>query len=352
MALRESEERAQAILWAIPDRIFLFSENGRYLACHARSDNDILLPREQLIGKRLHEVVRRPLADAYLEAFRKISESGEPQTIEYDLELHGKLIHNEARIVKSGENKFLAVVRDVTERKRAEMRLRESQEELKRSHAQIRQLAGRLMKAQEEERRTIARELHDDLNQQLAAIAILLSTLRQQAAGAQPIAEQLVRAQRQTNRIANAVRTLSHQLHPPALQHAGLPAALESIVGEFNAAYNTAVALTISHPFPALSDDVAICIYRVAQESLKNIGKHSQARRVQMDLSAEASGVTLSVSDDGCGFDIDRARGSRGLGLISMAERVGLLQGVFKLETRPGAGTWIRASLPAGSETL
>jgi PAS domain S-box-containing protein len=229
---------------------------------------------------------------------------------------------------------------DVTERKRAEHELRESGE-------RVRVLAGRLITAQEEERRRIARDLHDDLNQKMAALSIEISSLRLQLPpSAEGVSEKLDLLQSRTSRLVEDIRELSHEIHPAAFEHTGLVPALTSMAAQLKRLEDVDVQLDLPGTPPEIPPNVAICIYRVAQESIRNVVRHSGIRCVHVALITDLCSVTLEVRDSGRGFDVHRARANGGLGLISIEERVRLLDGSVELESRPGAGTVLRVGIP------
>lgn len=239
---------------------------------------------------------------------------------------------------------------DITETKRAQEALRKSEEKLRSSHAQIRQLAGHLITAQERERRHLARELHDDLNQQLAAIAISLSNIRHELPASSALAHQLEQIQKRANQIADSIRTLSHQLHPAVLEHGGLVVALRSLIDEFSNLSSLSVHLELPECLEPIPKEPAICIFRIVQEALRNVYKHAQATAGTVKLSQHNGSLHLVIADNGVGFDPESAPTSGGLGLISMAERVHLLRGAFEVRTNPGDGTAVHVSVPIEAE--
>jgi PAS domain S-box-containing protein len=238
--------------------------------------------------------------------------------------------------------------RDITVQKRAELALRESQEALRRSRDQIQDLAGRLISAQEEERRRISRELHDDLHQKIAALAIAISSLQRRLPNdAGRIRDDVARLQRRTIMLADDIRRLSHDLHPAILEHAGLVTALRSHVAKFSEDTGVEVDLHVGSGADEIPPDLALCLYRVAQEALRNTAKHSGSRHARIALVRRDGAVELSVCDDGTGFMVpDAPEPPGGLGLVSISERVRLLQGRLDVRSAPGEGTEVLVRLP------
>ncbi len=220
------------------------------------------------------------------------------------------------------------------------------------SAAHIRDLAGRLMTAQEEERRRIAGDLHDDVSQDLAALSIALSALGKEIEGDRPeLVREVARLHERTVGAANAVRLLSHELHPGVLQYAGLGAALRSYCRNFEREHGLAVTFWASDDLAALAPSAALCLYRVTQEALGNVARHAHAREVRVTLEREGGDVVLTIVDDGTGFDLPAARARGGLGLISLDERVRLARGRLMIDTKPQGGTALRVVVPLSEET-
>jgi PAS domain S-box-containing protein len=236
---------------------------------------------------------------------------------------------------------------DITERRRAEQTLRENETALRASYARIQDLAGRLITAQESERSRIARDLHDDINQQLAGLSIAFSNVKRrlQKRGDATLQDEINRMQQRTIELADVIRNLSHELHPGVLQHAGLVAALKGHCADFASQQGIEIALSTDDSVGGLPDAVALCLYRVAQEALRNIAAHSGARNARVTLRFTEDVLELIISDDGRGFNLAEVRGLRGLGLISLEERVRLIGGSLTINTEPQRGTEVRAQV-------
>jgi len=234
---------------------------------------------------------------------------------------------------------FVSQVQDITERKRGEEALRTSRQA-------VLALAGRLISAHEEERRRIARELHDGLGQDVAALAIALSNLRRRPATPEPVVQTLNELLARTNDLANSLRALSHDLHPAWIEHVGLVSALKSFVAEFSGLSGLDIALTTPDGDEGIPGDVRICVFRVAQESIRNVARHSGAKRTEVSLAVRDGFLRLVIRDDGRGFDVAGVRQGAGLGLISIEERVRLVRGRATVTSRPGRGTEVLVTIP------
>jgi signal transduction histidine kinase len=204
-----------------------------------------------------------------------------------------------------------------------------------------------LISTQEDERSRIARDLHDDVSQQLAGVSIMLSSLRRTLRRSAPLeAEAAVAAlQERTTSLAEAIRRVSHELHPGTLEHVGLAAALRQHCGEVQRHHGLTVNFTAENDLDELDFPVALCLYRVTQEALTNIVRHARATVASIVLVRVETGVTLHVADDGVGFTA-ADRSDAGLGLRSIDERVRLVSGAVLVESQPGAGTKLVVEIP------
>ena len=227
-------------------------------------------------------------------------------------------------------------------RRKAEQQVRQSEAALLTSYDRIHNLGSRLLKAQEEERSRIARELHDDISQQLAVLTIELKVLRRAAHGHDETAA--AEAVKRAEEIGTSVHDLSHRLHPARLRVLGLVEALEGLKRELS---QPDVTITFTHESvpTTLPPDLSLCLFRIVQEGLHNALKHGKARNVSVDLTGVSDGIALTIVDDGVGFDVDAAWHS-GLGLISVNERVEAIGGTFELRSSPGAGARLEVRVP------
>lgn len=340
LALRESEQRfrvmadtAPVLIWrASADRSFDFF-NKPWLEFRGRSE-------VQERGKGWIEGVHPDDRDSCLHAYDAAFDDGKP----FNFECRFQRADGKYRwLISSGVPRYdergqfagyIGSALDITDRKEIEEANRD--------------LAGRLINAQEAERTRIARDLHDDLSQQLAGIAIMLSGLKRRItrAGADADIDLTVSTlQERTATLAEAVRNLSHELHPSVLEPTGLEATLRRLCDDVERHHHIQLTLTTSGDLRALKPDVALCLFRVAQEALGNIVRHARATTVEVGLAVTPGRVGLDVTDNGIGF-VTTDRTGHGLGLRSMDERVRLAKGTFTAKSAPGHGTSVVVQIP------
>jgi signal transduction histidine kinase len=213
---------------------------------------------------------------------------------------------------------------------------------------EFQQLTGRLLEAQEAERRRIARELHDDLNQGLALLSVEIDLMaRRPPTSAAEVAQRMRELSARVKELSSAVHDLSHQLHPSKLEQLGLVAAVRGLCKELKQHHGLEVNFTHSDVPEVIPEAVALCLYRIVQEALRNVVKHSGTDRAAVELRGTPDAIRLRVSDDGVGFDPASALRNGGLGLVSMRERLHLVGGRIAIDSRPAGGTRIDISVPA-----
>jgi signal transduction histidine kinase/ligand-binding sensor domain-containing protein len=204
----------------------------------------------------------------------------------------------------------------------------------------------RLMKAQEQERMRIAGELHDGVAQEMLAVTMMLGTAKRRMPADSPAMATLDKIQQKMIQVGTDIRQISHDLHPPVLQEAGLPEAIRSYCQEFTATSGIAIGCDADEGARKLSRGAALALYRILQEALGNAVKHAGAKRMSVRLTQSDGGVTLTVSDNGVGFDRTRVAPSAGMGLVTMRERASQLGGTFDIESAPTRGTTVTVTIP------
>jgi two-component system CheB/CheR fusion protein len=234
---------------------------------------------------------------------------------------------------------------DVTEARLAEKALQQA-EILRQSQWQLRTLTAGLVEAQEEERRRVSQELHDDISQRLAALAIRLEVLHQaHSISPDELHRKLGELQQQMEELSEDLRRTARNLHPFMLTHLGLEPALRAYCEEFSKLRKFKARLIARALAQTIPPGVALCAYRVVQEALGNVAKHAEAKHAVISISSRNNVLRVAIKDDGHGFDLDHVKG-KGLGLISMEERVRHLGGIFSISPKPGDGTRIEIRIP------
>ena len=238
------------------------------------------------------------------------------------------------------------------ERRRAQIKFLQQKEELQSSAERLFEVAGRLVDSQEEERRRIAREIHDDFTQRLAVVSMKIGNLagRDRTTNSTELNAGLEDIRRATAAVANDLRDLSHQLHPAMLEMLGLVGALRAQCEDMQRARGIETEFEVSISDSDAAAHAAMCLYRVLQESLMNVAKHSGGSRTRVLLERKSDVLEMRVQDNGRGID-PAAQGSKGLGLTGMEERVRLMNGKLTVNSQPGIGTEIIVTVPAAPPT-
>ena len=358
-ALRESEERfrlladrAPVIVWTARPDTTLDYVNTTCVEFTGR-------PAEQLLNEGWLDIVHPEDLDRCLRTYVPAFEARKPFLFEYRV----RCANGDYRwLLASGVPKYgpdggftgyIGCDIDITKRKNAEERIRESQAALEASQHEIQHLAGRLIEAQDAERARIARDLHDDVSQQLAGMSIAFSGLKQrlnQSQVSEDLQEELRTLHQRTSTLAQNVRHLSHDLHPTVLRHAGLVAALTSYCADLERTHSPRLICSAEGDFGSMSAEAALCLYRVAQEALRNVIAHAGASRAHVRLLRRGDIAEMTVTDDGKGFDFASSieRG-KGLGLVSITERVRLAGGTVRIVSDSKKGTRVCVQVPANS---
>jgi PAS domain S-box-containing protein len=354
---REAQRRFRRLLESAPDAVLIVSADGRIIQVNGRA--------EELFGRRRQELVGSPLEELVPPARRGAHRAGfagyfaEPRVMhlggdgfqvvglakdgrEFPIELDLSPIDTEAGLMA------IAAIRDLTERRRMERERDALLAELGSGRERLRVLSMRLLDAQEQERRTIARELHDEIGQALTAVRIDLQTLQGSVDDtARPFVESALAV---TRHLVTQARDMSLDLRPSLLDDLGLTAALRWYLERHQQRLGGAATLVGDLADLRLPPQLETACFRVAQEALTNVARHAGARSVRVELRRADGEIELSVQDDGAGFDVEAARhravAGNSMGLLGMEERVMLAGGRLEVQSRVGRGTEVRVRLP------
>jgi PAS domain S-box-containing protein len=340
-ALRESEERfrnmadtAPVMIWVSgPDKLCTYF-NNRWLDFTGRSI-------EQEPARGWADAIHPDDYEHRLQTYNSAFDLLEPFTIEYRLrradgEFRWVLESGTARLSPGGE--FLGYIGsciEITERKEAEQALEN--------------LSGQLICAREDECARIARDLHDDINQRVALISLELNQLSQGLANSEHgMSGRALSILRQTEELSTEVHRMSRDLHPSKLVHLGLVAGLKSLCAELSRGHGLKIEFAHADVPGVLPKDVSLCLYRIVQECLNNVIRHSAAKNAFVELRGGDKEIRLVVSDSGSGFDLESVRSRKGIGLIGMRERLRLVGGTISIESQVATGTSVDVRVPVG----
>ncbi len=335
--LRESEERFRVMADTTPSMIWMCDPEGnitymneRWLAFTGRDPQDGYEAWIAFIHPEDVKNVMTPLLQALKDqkAFSK----------EYRLHRNDgvyRWMFDVASPRVNGDGSFAGFIGsaiDITDQKLAQQALQN--------------VSGQLIEAQEKERTRIARELHDDVCQRLALLSMELERAKRDSEGRVSATKNLEQIRKHCSEIADDVQSLSHQLHSSRLDYLGVVAAVRGFCKELAEKHAVNVEFTDRDVPRDLPNNISLCLFRVTQEALHNAVKHSGVNQFKVELSATSTELQLEVTDAGAGFDVDETKKNRGLGLVSMQERVHLVRGKFSLDSHPGKGTRILVVVP------
>jgi PAS domain S-box-containing protein len=351
LRLAPLERRFRQAVNAAPTGMLMVDRHGAIVLANARMEQIFGYRIEEMIGQSVEMLLSVRIRQQHRGLRQHFFDAPEVRSIgagrdicgqrkdgsEFPVEIGLNPLHTEAGVF------VLASVTDVTDRRRSKQELRQKQTELQ-------ELTGKLLAAQETERRRIARDLHDDLGQSLALLSVEMDLLRQKPPETSEQLGTLVEAMSdQVKQLSSSVHDLSHQLHPMKLEQLGLEAAVKSLCKELGLRHGLSIDFAYDPPPQAASREIALCLYRIAQEALHNVLKHSRARHAAVELRCSNGSICLRVRDDGNGFDPVAAAESGGLGLASMRERLRLVEGELILQSGDSGGALIEARVPLGS---
>lgn len=332
-----SDELYRAIFESAPDAVVVVDTDGEIQAVNEAAETLFGYARAELVGRPVEVLVPEPYREHHTAYRREYTDEPHPRPMGLGLDLlarhkDGTQIPVEIslnHLPRAAENLVIATIRDVTQRKR------------------LREFGAASLRASEEERQRIARELHDDTAQRLATLLVRLRIL-ERSGDDSDWRTMVGNVRDELKECAEGVRRIARGLRPPELEDAGVVAALRSHVRTVSESAGVRIDFESDPVDPVLSADTKLVLYRVVQEAISNAVRHSGADEVSIRVRRNRSRVEAVVEDDGTGFDPDRVKAgdSSGLGLIGMQERAAMAGGGLEVRSRPGEGTRVRVRLP------
>lgn len=346
-ALRESEDKLRLLLDSTAEAIYGIDLEQRCTFCNPACVRLFgYQDAGEVLGKNMHDLTHHTRADGTSLPVKECQIHGVTRT--------GEGVHAEDEVLwrangtsfpaelwsypqRRGHEVVGAVVAfiDITERKLAEVALAN--------------VSRRLIEAQEQERTRIGRELHDDIGQRLALMAVELRRLQDNSVTLPDVRSRVGELREQVSAIAGDIQSLSHELHSAKLQYLGIASAMRGFCQEFSEQQRVDIQFSTQDLPTPLPADISLCLFRVLQEALHNSAKHSGSKHVEVRLWGATDEIHLTVRDSGAGFDLEIAKTSRGLGLISMEERLKLVNGTLSIDAQSNRGTTIHARVPVSS---
>jgi PAS domain S-box-containing protein len=342
----ESESTARALFQAAAQAILIVDRNGRLIMTNPSTEKMLGYSEAELIGQPIEILVPDAVREKhinYRDGYFSHPQS-RPMGLGMDLQARrkdGSTFDAEISLsyIQTAKGTVaVAFVTDISKRKADDLAIRNQKEEL-------RQLAGRLMTAQDDERRRIARDLHDDLSQKLAYLAMDLSKTALKPSF-QELKSELLTLRGRAQEAANTVRHISHQLHPSVLDDIGLEAAVEQYCEEFTDRSGITAHFSARAVPESLPREVASSLYHIFQESLRNVSKHSGAKEVFVTMEASDGSLRLTIRDEGVGLVSDRLKSRTSIGIVGMKERANLVNGTLAIESPSGKGTQVSVAVP------
>jgi PAS domain S-box-containing protein len=342
--LRESEERFRVMADTSPSLVWMCDAQGRITYLNGRRSEFTGPDAEGGHGDTWIAAVHPDDVEAMLRTLYEALKTKEPFSQEYRLRRSDGVYRWMLDVASprvNGDGSFAGFIGsaiDTTDQKLAQQALEK--------------VSGQLIEAQEKERSRIARELHDDICQRLALLSIEIAQADRASMGSIAGTKgNLEEIRQHCSAIARDVQSLSHQLHSSQLDYLGVVTAIRAFCGEFSKQHQVSIEFTERDVPKHLPKDISLCLFRIVQESLHNAVKYSGTNRFSVALSATDREVQLVVQDAGAGFDVEEAKKNRGLGLVSMQERIHLVRGRFFVESKPGQGTRVFAAVPFVAES-
>ena len=338
--LAKAELKFRSLLEAAPDAMLITTAEGEIVLVNSRADDMFGYSRQELLGKNIRVVVPSWTMSSYhVGELSSVCKDGST----FPSEIGSSPLQTEEGLL------ITSAIRDISERKRAEQRIAEQTQQLHEANRELRHLSSRIVAIRDEERRRLGRELHDSQGQYLAAIKMNLEMIETTDAALSTLQKSaLTEAITLLERSMREIRVISHLLHPPLLDEIGLQAVVPWYLNSFSERSGIQIDLDMPSDISKLPDQVELAVFRVLQECLTNVHRHSGSKVAKVRILPDETSVILEVSDRGRGLNSQNGSDPViGVGITGMRERIRELGGQFEINSSP-EGTIVRAVLPIG----
>lgn len=338
--LLDSQKYTNSILTAIPDLIFVMNSEGIYLDFKSGNKEDLYLSPETFINKKMSDLMPLEVSNQILDGIKRVLTTNKNITIEYDLIIDNQNKNFECNVLPFATEKVIVMVRNISNRKKIELQLIQSQSELKR-------FAAHLQNIRENERISLAREIHDELGQILVAVKMELGMLMrknqtQTTDKSEAMNKNFVYLQSLVDQTIKTARKIMTDLRPEVLDMLGVVDAIRQHTHKFENHYHIKTIFNTETEQLNLPREQSVALFRITQEALNNIVKHAQATLVNVNIGVSDNGFYLEINDNGNGFDINSPKNCDSYGMLGMRERAYLINGNLQIDSIPGEGTTIR----------
>ena len=340
--LTKAEQKFRSLLEAAPDAMLITTADGEIVLANSRADHLFGYSRQELLGKNIRMLVPSwALSSYHVGELSAVCKDGST----FPSEISSSPLQTEEGLLVT------SAIRDITERKRAEQRIAEQTQQLYEANRELRHLSSRIVAIRDEERRRLGRELHDSQGQYLAAIKMNLEMIETTDTAISNVQRTALKeAINLLERSMREIRVISHLLHPPLLDEIGLQAVVPWYLNSFSERSGIQIDLEMLGEVTKLPDQIELAVFRVMQECLTNVHRHSGSKVAKVKIVPQETSITLEVSDQGQGLSAHSDSRVMGVGITGMRERVRELGGEFEIKSS-AEGTIVKAVLPIGERS-
>ncbi len=357
IVVKASEKKYRNLVESINDGVFVVDNQGVLLFVNTELVKLLGIPLDKIIDQPLQDIIHGEGVKSLLLCIEQTFKTEKVEKVEFDLTIGMNLYWFETILIpqrKAEVSSFnvLGISRDITERKVLENKQRELVATLKNQQETLKLLSKEVIRAQEEERARISRDIHDEIGQALTALTFNLELLKNPENQKEEIEKRIEDCKRLVETTIEDVRRFSYELRPTILDDLGLLPAFQSHARGYKERTGIEIQINVIRDIDKINDELKTVLYRIFQESLNNIAKHAHASRVIIDLTHQGNKLNFKIQDNGVGFNTDavlnRGIDAGGLGIKGIRERVELIGGKLNLKSKPNKGTELWVSIPYG----